>query len=67
MSIPKLLTPDEVSNILGVGKNTLAIWRCTDRYPLRWVKVGRLVRYREEDVLAFIERQTMGSPEPTQD
>ena len=53
--------------ILGVSKNLLAIWRCTDRYPLRWVKVGRLVRYREEDLATFIERQTMGNPLPNRD
>ncbi|RLM48864.1 DNA-binding protein, partial [Halorubrum sp. Atlit-28R] len=31
---------------IGVEKTTLAIWRCTKRYPLPYVKVGRLVRYR---------------------
>lgn len=67
MGIPKLLTPGEVSEILGVSTSTLAIWRCTDRYPLQWVKVGRLARYREEDVRAFIERQTKGSTQPNRD
>ena len=62
MSIPKLLTPDEVSEILGVSKTTLAIWRSTQRYSLRWIKCGRLVRYHEDDVRCFIESQTMGKP-----
>lgn len=31
----------------------MSTWRCTKRYPLPYVKVGRLVRYRETDVDAF--------------
>lgn len=51
----KLLTPDETAERLGVLTNTLDAWRCTRRYDLPYVKVGRLVRYREIDVEAFIE------------
>lgn len=50
---PHLLTPQEVANRLGVSTTTLATWRCTKRYPLPYVKVGRLVRYRQADVDAF--------------
>ncbi|GLQ08066.1 MULTISPECIES: helix-turn-helix domain-containing protein [Alphaproteobacteria] len=53
MSI-NLLTAGEVSNILGVTTGTLAVWRATKRYDLPYVKSGRLVRYREQDVHAFI-------------
>lgn len=48
-----LLTPQEVADRLGVSPTTLATWRCTKRYPLAYVKVGRLVRYRAGDVEAF--------------
>ena len=58
MPLQPLLTPSQVADILGVTIGTLAIWRCTGRYPLRWVKCGRLVRYRECDVLQFIEHNT---------
>ena len=34
--------------------STLAVWRCTGRFNLPFVKVGRAVRYRREDVEAFI-------------
>lgn len=54
----KLLTADQVADILGVTSHTLAVWRSTGRYSLRYVKSGRLVRYREADVLSFIERRT---------
>lgn len=51
----KLLTPDETAERLGILTKTLDVWRCTQRYNLPYVKVGRLVRYRESDLEAFIE------------
>lgn len=60
MSQPKLLTPDEAAEILGVTTHTLAVWRSTGRYQLRYVKAGRLVRYRDSDVQRFIEGRTRG-------
>lgn len=53
----KLLSPMEVAEILGVTVQTLAVWRCADRYPLRYVKVGSRVRYRPADVERFLERR----------
>ncbi len=52
-SKPNLLTPQNVADRLGVSTTTLATWRCTKRYPLSYVKVGRLVRYRLADLDAF--------------
>ncbi|PQO21991.1 DNA-binding protein [Rhodobacteraceae bacterium WD3A24] len=49
----ELLTPAAVADRLGVSTATLSTWRCTKRYPLAYVKVGRLVRYRLSDVEAF--------------
>lgn len=48
-----LLTPQDVADRLGVSTTTLSTWRCTKRYPLPYVKVGRLVRYRLSDLDAF--------------
>lgn len=53
-----LLTPETAAKYLGIKPETLAVWRSTGRYNLPFVKVGRWVRYREEDVLAFIESRT---------
>jgi excisionase family DNA binding protein len=53
----KLLTPKETAEILGVTVGTLQIWRTTRRYPLNYIKSGRLIRYRAEDVQAFIEKR----------
>jgi helix-turn-helix protein len=52
---PKLLTPREVAALLRIDVNTLAVWRCTKRYPLPYLKLGHSVRYREKDVLSFME------------
>lgn len=55
-----LLSPKAVSDILGVTVGTLAVWRTTNRYNLPYVKSGRLVRYREQDVEAFISSRMCG-------
>lgn len=44
------------AKFLGVKKNTLAEWAVTNKYPLPYVKIGRLVRYRMSDLEAFLER-----------
>ncbi|WP_181952734.1 helix-turn-helix domain-containing protein [Saccharospirillum alexandrii] len=55
----QLLTPQQASSFLGVSTQTLAIWRCNKRYDLRYVKVGRYVRYRHCDLMTFIEGRTV--------
>jgi Helix-turn-helix domain len=55
LELPKLLTPKETAAILRVSVGTLAVWRCTQRYPLRFLKLGHAIRYRAEDVAAFVE------------
>lgn len=56
----KLLSAKETAERLGVSYWTLVDWRRPDRpHPLPWVKVGACVRYREEDVARFIERNTV--------
>lgn len=46
---------------LGVKPPTLDIWRCTKRYPLPFIKVGRLVRYRQSALDAFLLSRTQGA------
>ena len=58
---PKLLTEAEAADYLSVEPQTLCSWRCTRRYNLPFIKVGRLVRYREEDIEAFLEERTVGA------
>ena len=57
-----LLTPAQVAEFLGVSIETLNVWRATNRYKLPYVKAGRLVRYRVQDLLAFVESRLQGNP-----
>jgi excisionase family DNA binding protein len=56
---PLLMTRCEAASLLGVRPQTLAAWASTKRYPLPYVKVGRLVRYRRDDLLAFLSSRTI--------
>ncbi len=38
---------------------TLAVWRSTKRYPLAFVRVGRLIRYRLSAIEAFLLSRTV--------
>lgn len=58
-SLRNLLKPEITAEILGVDVKTLAVWRCTKRYPLSWVRVGRNIMYKPDDVQAFIESRTI--------
>jgi excisionase family DNA binding protein len=58
LRLETLLTPAEAAAILQVSVGTLAVWRCTQRYPLKFIKVGHSVRYRETDLRDFIQRST---------
>ena len=52
----------EAAAYLHVSPSTLAVWTCTNRYNLPYVKVGRLVQYRLSDLDHFLESRTFGLP-----
>jgi len=54
-----LKSPEQAAGVLNTSIQTLANWRATGRYALPYVKVGRLVRYRESDLVAFIAANTV--------
>ncbi len=54
-----LLTRREAAAYLGVTPETLAVWASTRRYPLRFVKIGRLAKYRKSDLDTFINSRTI--------
>jgi excisionase family DNA binding protein len=65
---PKLELPDigtdlidevELAVRLGVSRSTLQSWRYEGRGP-RFIKLGRLVRYRNADIDAYLKAQTRG-------
>ncbi len=55
---PKVMTSPQAAEYLGINPQTLALWRCTGRYPLPFVKVGRRVVYHKADLDKFIEDRT---------
>jgi predicted DNA-binding transcriptional regulator AlpA len=60
----KLLTTREVAALLGVRERTVVVWRGRKRGPA-WLRLGgntgrSPVRYRESDVLGWLEQQRVG-------
>lgn len=50
-----LLTTDQVATALGLSSRTLAAWRSSRSNSLPYVKTGSRVRYRSQDVTAWLE------------
>jgi len=53
----KLLNQEEVAEMLDVSPRTMEFWRCHGFGP-KFVRISRLVKYREVDVLEYIESLT---------
>ncbi len=62
---PQLLKPTEAAEVLNLHPMTLAHWR-QRRIHLPFVKTGRHVRYRAEDVEQFIQQRTVFAGEAPQ-
>lgn len=60
----KLLTMDEASEYLGISKLTLYGWVSARR--LGFVKVGRLVKFKQEHLDKWIEQHTVKARIQTQ-
>jgi predicted site-specific integrase-resolvase len=59
----RLLSEQDTAEILGIRPQTLTNWRCTKRVPLPFVRVGRCIRYRLQDVEDFLAKNTVGTVE----
>ena len=53
------LTPDQAAEYLSIRPQTLAKWRCCGQGP-RFVRVGRLIRYRLADLESYVEAHVEG-------
>ena len=51
-----LLNRKEAAEFLGIVPHTLEVWATTKRYNLPYIRVGRIVKYRYSDLLAFVEQ-----------
>jgi len=55
------LDSDQAAEYLGLKRTTLEAWRTRGSGP-RFVKLGRLVKYRRSDLDAFIESRVRSNP-----
>lgn len=52
--LARLLTPEEVGDLLGIPYRRLYAWKAEGKGP-RYVQVGHNLRYRQSDVNDYIE------------
>ena len=51
----KLLSPQELSEVLSISIETVYAWTSQKRIP--YIKMGRLVRFNADEVNKWLERQ----------
>lgn len=54
-----LFDTEQAADYLGVTPRTLEVWRCVKRHAIPYIKVGRLVKYRQADLDAWLESRTI--------
>jgi predicted DNA-binding transcriptional regulator AlpA len=59
MSAGDLIDEPALATRLGVSRSTLQSWRYAGRGP-RYIKLGRMIRYRNDDVEAYLRANTRG-------
>jgi excisionase family DNA binding protein len=55
---PEFMDTQTAANYLGLKPQTLSAWRCSGRYRLPFLKVGRKVLYKKTDIDAWIGSRT---------
>ncbi len=61
--VDELLTTEDVARRLRLSPDTLVTWRSTREADLPYVKLGKAVRYRPEDVRAFVDSRLQAAHE----
>ena len=56
----ELMDTEDAAQYIGATTRTLEVWRCTKRHCIRYLKVGRCVRYRRGDLDAFLASCVVG-------
>lgn len=55
----ELVCRKTAAKLLKINPHTLAVWACTGRYSLPFIKIGTSVRYRVSDLAKFVENRTV--------
>jgi predicted site-specific integrase-resolvase len=64
IAMTELMTQDEVAALFDISLPVLANWRCAGKGP-RYVKLGGRVKYRKDDIEAFINSNVRKSTTET--
>lgn len=54
-----LLDTGPAADYIGVTPRTLEVWRCVKRHAIPYIKVGRLVKYRQSALDEWLESRTV--------
>ena len=54
------LSRDQAAEYLGMAAGTLAVWACTGRHNLSFVKIGNKVFYQKDVLDAFLAAHVVG-------
>ena len=54
-----LMSREAAAAYLGIKPHTLAVWACTKRYGLSYVRVGRRVYYRQSTLDGWLSHRTV--------
>ena len=57
MTADELIPPQEAARLLKTTYGSLAVWRCHRNKALPFVRLGRKIFYRMQDIQKFIESQ----------
>jgi excisionase family DNA binding protein len=58
---PALLDEKQAAEYLNVSTQTLSNWRCTGRYKLPFIRIGRAIRYRLDHLEKWLASRTEGA------
>ena len=61
-ALEALLTPRQAAQFLAISERSL--WGLTAKQQIKCAKIGRAVRYRPEDLRAFVESRLNANGQP---
>lgn len=60
-TINELLDSIQAASLLCINPHTLEVWRSNKRYSIPYVKVGRLVKYRRDDLVKWLDSRIVSN------
>ncbi len=63
-TLPELLNEHDVARITGLSVASVRRWRLLKNYGPRFIKIGAAVRYKPEDLSAWLESRPSAGGHP---